>query len=76
MISEAAVVDALRAVRDPSLDRDIVSLKFVKDLAIDGGRVSFTIETATAGPLRAPRICWRSRRATRWRSCPASRPST
>ncbi len=49
MISEAAVVDALRAVREPSLERDIVSLKFVKDVAIAGGRVSFTIETATAG---------------------------
>ena len=49
MISEAAIVDALRGVRDPSLDRDIVTLKFVKDLAIDGGRVAFTLETATAG---------------------------
>ncbi len=49
MVSEAAVADALRGIRDPSLDRDIVSLKFVKDLAIDGGRVSFTIETATPG---------------------------
>jgi ATP-binding protein involved in chromosome partitioning len=49
VVSEAAVVDALRGVRDPSLERDIVSLKFVKDLAIDGGRVSFTIETATPG---------------------------
>ena len=32
-----------------SLDRDIVSLKFVKDLRIDGGRVAFTIETDDAG---------------------------
>ena len=49
MISEAAVVDALRGVRDPSIDRDIVALKFVKDLTITGGRVAFTIETATPG---------------------------
>jgi ATP-binding protein involved in chromosome partitioning len=49
VISEAAIVDALRVVRDPSLDRDIVALKFVKDVAIQGGRVSFTIEIATAG---------------------------
>ena len=48
MISEAAVIDALRAVRDASLERDIISLKFVKDLAIKGGRVTFTLETATA----------------------------
>ena len=31
----------------PTSTRDIVSLKFVKDLRIDGGRVSFTIELTT-----------------------------
>ena len=31
-------------VRDPDLNRDIVTLKFIKNLRIDGGRVSFTIE--------------------------------
>ena len=36
-----------RAVRDPDLHKDIVSLKFVKDVRIDGGRVSFTIELTT-----------------------------
>jgi len=46
-ISESAVLDALRAVRDPDLNRDIVALKFVKDLKIDGGRVAFTIELTT-----------------------------
>jgi ATP-binding protein involved in chromosome partitioning len=46
-ISEAAVLDALRAVKDPDLNRDIVALKFVKNLRIDGGRVSFTIELTT-----------------------------
>ncbi len=46
-ISEASVLDALRAVRDPDLHKDIVSLKFVKDVRIDGGRVSFTIELTT-----------------------------
>ena len=46
-VSEASVLDALRAVRDPDLHKDIVSLKFVKDVRIDGGRVSFTIELTT-----------------------------
>src|SRR5215211_8261197 len=46
-VSEAAVLDALRAVRDPDLHRDIVTLKFVKNLRIDGDRVSFTIELTT-----------------------------
>ena len=39
MISENVVLDALRAVRDPDLDRDIVSLKFVKDLASTAGAI-------------------------------------
>jgi ATP-binding protein involved in chromosome partitioning len=47
MVTEAQVLDALRAVRDPDLHRDIVALKFVKDLRIDGGRVAFTIELTT-----------------------------
>jgi ATP-binding protein involved in chromosome partitioning len=42
-----AVLTALRVVVDPDLRRDIVSLGFVKDLAVDGGRVSFTIELTT-----------------------------
>ena len=46
-LSEAAVLDALKVVRDPDLNRDIVSLKFIKDLRIDGGRVAFSIELTT-----------------------------
>jgi len=47
-VSEAAVLQALSAVRDPDFNRDIVSLKFVRHLKIDdAGRVSFTIELAT-----------------------------
>ena len=42
-----AVLNALRVVVDPDIRRDIVSLGFVKELALDGGRVSFTIELTT-----------------------------
>jgi ATP-binding protein involved in chromosome partitioning len=45
--TEAAVLDALKAVHDPDLHRDIVSLKFIKNLRIQGGRVSFSIELTT-----------------------------
>jgi ATP-binding protein involved in chromosome partitioning len=45
--TEAVVLDALRAVRDPDLHKDIVALGFVKNLAITGGRVAFTIELTT-----------------------------
>jgi ATP-binding protein involved in chromosome partitioning len=46
-LQEAAVLDALAIVRDPDLNRDIVSLGFIKNLTIDGGRVAFTIELTT-----------------------------
>jgi ATP-binding protein involved in chromosome partitioning len=46
-ITETAVLDALRVVRDPDLHKDIVALGFVKGLKIDEGRVSFTIELTT-----------------------------
>ena len=42
-----AVLDALKVVIDPDLRRDIVSLGFVKNVAIDRGTVSFTIELTT-----------------------------
>jgi ATP-binding protein involved in chromosome partitioning len=45
--TSAAVLDALRGVRDPDLHKDIVSLGFVKNLSIDGARVSFAIELTT-----------------------------
>jgi ATP-binding protein involved in chromosome partitioning len=46
-LDQASVLEALKVVRDPDLNRDIVSLGFVKDLTIDGGRVAFTIELTT-----------------------------
>lgn len=51
--TEAAVLDALRRVKDPDLGRDIVSLNFVKDIRISGRDVSLTIELTTpACPVR------------------------
>jgi ATP-binding protein involved in chromosome partitioning len=41
------VLDALRAVQDPDLHRDIVTLGFVKDLVVEGPHASFTIELTT-----------------------------
>jgi ATP-binding protein involved in chromosome partitioning len=42
-----AVLNALRAVVDPDIRRDIVTLGFVKDLSISNGQVAFTIELTT-----------------------------
>jgi ATP-binding protein involved in chromosome partitioning len=46
-ISEASILDALKVINDPDLHRDIVSLGFIKDLAIDRAHVAFTIELTT-----------------------------
>jgi ATP-binding protein involved in chromosome partitioning len=42
-----AVLNALRVVIDPDIRKDIVTLGFVKDVAVSGARVSFTIELTT-----------------------------
>jgi len=47
MITEQQVLDSLRSIIDPDLGRDIVSLGFIKNLKIDGGEVSFSIELTT-----------------------------
>ncbi len=46
-LQESSVLEALGAIEDPDLGRDIVSLGFVKDLAIDGSEVEFTIRLTT-----------------------------
>ena len=45
--NDAGVLDALRPIVDPDFGKSIVELGFVKNLAIDGGRVRFTIELTT-----------------------------
>jgi len=47
MPTEAEVLKALAAVKDPDLHRDIVTLGFVKGVAIRDGAVSFAIELTT-----------------------------
>ncbi len=47
MATEAQVLDALRAIIDPDFGKDIVSLGFIKNLAIDSGRVAFDVELTT-----------------------------
>ncbi len=52
-VTTEAVLDALREVRDPDLDTDVVSLGFVQDVVLEQGRVSFTLELTTpACPAR------------------------
>ena len=52
-INELAVMAALGKVEEPELHRDLVTLKMIRDLKIDGGKVSFTVVLTTpACPLR------------------------
>jgi len=52
-LTEHAVLKALKAVIDPDFGKDIVELGFVKDLRIEGPRVSFRIVLTTpACPVR------------------------
>jgi ATP-binding protein involved in chromosome partitioning len=46
-VSAQDVLSALARIQDPDLRKDIVTLGFVKDLAIDRGKVSFKIELTT-----------------------------
>ncbi len=46
-LNESNVLDALKSVSDPDLHRDIVSLNFIKDLAISGSNLAFKIELTT-----------------------------
>lgn len=41
------VLESLKAIQDPDLKKDIVTLGFVKNLVIEGGKVSFDIELTT-----------------------------
>ncbi len=53
-VSEGQVLDALRPIIDPDFNKSIVELGFVKNVAIDGGRVAFDIELTTpACPVKA-----------------------
>ena len=42
-----AVLDALKAVQDPDLHRDLVTLGMIEDVVVDGGRVGFTVALTT-----------------------------
>jgi len=52
-MTEAAVLQALSNVQEPDLGKDLVTLNMIKDLSIDGNKVSFTIVLTTpACPMK------------------------
>lgn len=52
-ITKEQVIDALRNVDDPDLKKDLVTLNMVKDVEVDGKKVSFTVVLTTpACPMK------------------------
>lgn len=47
MVTNEEVLGALRTVQDPELGQDLVSLGMIRDIRIDGDRVSFTVVLTT-----------------------------
>ena len=53
LITESAVIDAMRTVQEPELGKDLVTLDMVKNVVIDGSSIAMTIELTTpACPLK------------------------
>ncbi len=53
-ITQQQVLDALSNVEDPDLKKDLVTLNMIKDIVIEGNKVSFTVVLTTpACPMKA-----------------------
>ena len=50
MATEQQILDALRGVRDPDTQKDIVALGLVRDLSVQSGQVSLHARLHGAGP--------------------------
>jgi ATP-binding protein involved in chromosome partitioning len=50
MVTEQSVLDALKAIKDPDAQKDIVALGLVRDLSIRDGDVSLTLAFTTQAP--------------------------
>jgi ATP-binding protein involved in chromosome partitioning len=50
MATEQAILDALRGLKDPDTQKDIVTLGLVRDLAVRGGDVSLTLAFTGQAP--------------------------
>ena len=60
MITEAAVIEALRPVEDPELHRSIVDLDMVRGVHIAGGTVGVQIASTRPSPHWPESTRWHS----------------
>src|ERR1700744_5343686 len=53
MITKEQVIKALSLVEDPDLKKDLVTLGMIKDLEVEGNKISFTVMLTTPScPLK------------------------
>ena len=53
ILDSTAILDVLRPVQDPELQKSLVELNMIRNVAVDGGNVSFTLVLTTpACPLK------------------------
>ncbi len=53
MLNTESILDVLRPVQDPELQKSLVELNMIRNVQVDGGKVSFTLVLTTpACPLR------------------------
>jgi len=65
MVTEAAVLQALRAVRDPESQQDIVTLGLVRDIAIAADGVTFTLAFGNQAPATKAAVHGQATKAVR-----------
>src|SRR5215218_7503149 len=54
LVTQEQVIEAVRPVQDPDLQRSLVELNMIKDITVQGNAVSIGVELTTpACPLRA-----------------------
>jgi ATP-binding protein involved in chromosome partitioning len=56
MLTQEAVVDALRAVKYPGYSRDIVSFGLIKEVVVRGGQIEVALQLTTPDPRIAQQI--------------------
>ena len=65
MVTQESILEALKGVKYPGFTRDIVSFGLVKDLSVDNGAVSVTLQLTSPNPDAARQIKDASEQALR-----------